>query len=128
MGERTKKALEFVKEHKVEILVITGGVVLGCLGIRHLQKKETEMLGDLILETTNTVWPDDITKNVCWDGAVGCVDDILKYPNNGAIELWLDRMQLQDLGKLGEDILTRIPDVPENHKVWALLSINEITE
>ena len=128
MGERTKKAWEFVKEHKVEILVVTGATVLGCLGIRHINKKEAKMLGDLLVENKNIVWPDDITKNVCWDGAVGCVDDILKYPDNGTIEMWLDRIYLNELGKLGEDILARIPDLPENHEVWALLSIKELKD
>lgn len=58
------------------------------------------------------------------DFEVGGLDDVVKY-GNGSTELWLDRVGIGDIGKLGEEIESKIPDIPENAHIWMLMNITE---
>lgn len=116
------KVIEWIKEHKTEILIATGTVVLGGLCIYGVTKKTPKV--DTSALATTFVKPEHL-KLEGFD--VGVCDDVLKY-NDGGVELWLDNVKLEQMGQLGEEIVKRVTDLPENPNVWALLCIREDRE
>lgn len=110
------KVFEWIKEHKTEILIATGTIVLGGLCVYGVSKKTPKV------DSTSTkifAGPEHL-KLTGFD--VGVCDDVLKY-NDGSVELWLDNVKLEQIGELGGEITKRIPELPENSNVWALLCI-----
>ena len=112
------KVFEWIKEHKTAILVTAGTVALGGLCLYGVSKKTPKL--DTASKST-FVMP----KRLPLTGFdVGVCDDVIKY-DNGTVELWLDNVNLEQMGDLGDEIMNRIPELPENPNVWALLSIRE---
>lgn len=117
------KAVEWFKEHKWEILVAGSTIVLGGLGIYAISKKAGHRISiEQALDTETDVFASK--KMYLTDIGVGALDDAIRY-NDGTVELWLDNVKLDELGKLGEGITENISDLPENANVWALLCIRK---
>lgn len=117
------KVIEWIKEHKTEILIVTGTAVLGGLCVYGVTKKKTPKVDTSAL--TNAFVKPEHLKLEGFD--VGVCDDVLKY-NDGGVELWLDNIKLEQMGDLGGEIMKRVTDLPENPNVWALLCIREDRE
>lgn len=117
------KAIEWIKEHKKDILVTGITAVVGGLGLYYISKKmpKCKNIGSATESLTDTFKSEIL--NVI-DIGVGALDDAVKY-NNGTVELWLDNLRIDELGDLGEAITNNVPDLPENANVWALLCIRE---
>jgi hypothetical protein len=123
MKDKLQKAKDYVKEHKKEILIVSGLAIIGVVagvGLNKVSKNGSHDLTDVL----NTISGQEHTKP---DLGVGITEDVVRYEDNGLIELWLDNLKLSDIGKLGEGITENISDVPENAKIWALMSIQEET-
>lgn len=124
MKDKFKKAWEYMKEHRTEILLVGGAIVAtSALGAAWFKGRTVKVLVDDPTVLDKASKPVKVLPKLGnWK-----VDDVLQY-NDGTIELWLDNLSLDDIGELGEEIVSKIPNVPTNSKVWALMSIREITE
>lgn len=113
---KLKKAWEWTVDHNSEIigisLPIISGVVLFALA-KHVAKSATVS--------------NHVEHEYCLMPKLGggkCSD--IKIYSNGGVELWLDELKLSEMGTLGEDIMNHVNNIsplPENAKVWALLTI-----
>ena len=113
------KVIEWIKEHKVEILAATGVAVLGGLCVYGVSKKKPKI--DMSALNNICIGPEHLKL----DGFdVGVCDDVLKY-DDGCVELWLDNVKLEQMGDLGGEIVKRVTDLPENPNVWALLCVRK---
>ena len=113
------KVFEWIKEHKMELLIAAGTVALG--GICLYKCSNTKSKIELGTSSKPSIGPKKIPLT-CF--GVGACDDALKY-NDGTVELWLDNINLDQMGDLGDEIANCIPELPENPNVWALLCIRE---
>lgn len=124
--EKTKKAWAYVKEHKKEILIGIGVAVSGVALYKVCKTKPritTSELAEPIVNLMNDV-VDEVDHIEIHDFKVGDLTDVMKY-SSGSTELWLEQVDINDIGKLGEEIVSKIPDIPENAKVWMLMNISE---
>ena len=123
MNKKIEKVWVFVKEHKKEILIGSGIAILGGFGLYKATRYKPSCkcsIGKSLLESVN-----DCRETITPDLGVGTLGDAFKY-DGGTIELWMDNLNIEDLGKLGEGIVNNIPDVPKDAKVWALLDIRNV--
>lgn len=111
--KKMNKVKEFWNEHKKEIVLtaaaVVGGIVLVKTGAKYVK-----------FVKSNAALPNPEGFIPAID--VGVVGDYARY-ERGDVELWMDNMPLADMGKLGEEIAEKVPDLPENPIVWALLNI-----
>ena len=121
MNQKIKNAWEWIKDHKVVVIelgvcavaAIIGGIVL------HNEIKHVNLVKYIKDSTPDFKPPENLNIS---DIGVGEIDGVFRY-NDGIVELWLDKIPLTDMGKLGEAIADKIPDIPANPNAWALLSI-----
>ena len=110
---KLKKVWAWTVDHNSEIIEISlpiiSGVVLFALA-KHVAKSAT---------VSNHVGHEHCLMPKLGGGECS---DITTYLN-GTVELWLDEVKLSEMGTLGEDIVNHISPLPENAKVWGLLSI-----
>lgn len=120
MNTKLEKAKTWVKEHKKEILIGAGATVITGVGILLGQKVLNRQYADLIDNFKGE-------RFMCDDGSTVFkmfeLADAFKY-KDGSVELMLDKCHLNDLGKFGEEILEKIPELPENEQVWMLMNIH----
>lgn len=121
MEKKPNKVKAWVKEHDVEIGVATcigvsfvAGIAYGYFFGRMPKVKP-------IAVDENTV---NKVKHILPVFNVGKLEDALRY-DTGTIELWVKEIPLEDLGNLGAEITEQIMDLPDNAKVWTLMSISE---
>ena len=122
MNKEIKKAWGFVKEHKKIILICSGVVILGSLGLYGVNKIKPSYR--TVFGKTTFKSGMDCNKTILPNLGVGDLGDAVKY-DGGTVELWLDNLTLDDIGKLGEGIINNIPNVSKDSKIWALLDIRE---
>lgn len=116
------KIMEWIKEHKVEILIVTGTAVLGGLCIYGVSKKKPKVDMNKLLDAAHKIK----TENLELDGFdVGMCNRAFKYSDDGTIGLHIDDVKLEQMGDLGDEIAKRVPDLPTNPNVSVLLSIIE---
>lgn len=111
------KVIEWIKEHKTEILIATGTIVLGGLCVYGISKKTPKV--DRGVLNNNHVKCEEL-KIEGFD--VGVCDEVHKY-NDGSIALLVDRIKLEQMGDLGGEITKHFPNLPENPNVLALLCV-----
>lgn len=120
MNAKLEKAKIWAQEHKEEILIGAGMTVLTGIGVllghKFLNDKSFRMVENLGGE--RFMCGDESTVFKMFELA-----DAWKY-KDGSIELMLDKCHLDNLGKLGEEILEKVPEVPENEQVWMLMNIH----
>lgn len=121
MKNKFNKAWEFVKDYKREILIGAGVAIAAGFGLYKITSRKPEIIVDLEQISTETMNCKNLFKP---ELGVGVVEDAIKY-DCGTIELMVDQLKLSDIGKLGEEIANKIPDIHENAKVWSLISISE---
>lgn len=121
MEKKFNKMWEFVKDHKREILIGTGVAIAAGFGLYKITSRKPNIIVDLEQISTEATNCKNCFKP---ELGVGVVEDAIKY-DCGTIELMLDQLKLSDMGRLGEEIANKIPDIPENAKVWSLLDIRE---
>ena len=120
MNTKLEKAKTWVKEHKKEIIIGAGMTVLAGAGI---------LLGRKVLNSESVRMIENLKgeRFICDDGSTVFkmfeLTDAVKY-KDGSIELVLDKFHLDDLGKFGEEILEKIPELPDNEQVWMLMNIH----
>jgi hypothetical protein len=118
MENKFKKAWTWVKENKELIigtgLMVVGGAALIAVGIKYRPDKRTG---------SNDPAPNGIIPN--W--GVGDCCNYETYGEGKVIEFWLDNVNIEDTGKLGEEIISKIPNLPDNAKMWAIVNISEKT-
>lgn len=115
------KIMEWIKEHKAEILIVTGTAVLGGLCIYGVSKKTPKSDIKELFDSIDKIKPE----NIELDGFdVGMCDRAVKYPG-GVIDLWVENVKLEQMGDLGEEIIKRVPELPSNPAVGGLLTIME---
>lgn len=111
-----KKIWNWTKDHKKEIIITAatavGGICLIKAGVDCV-KIVKNVKSNMALPNPEGFIPEI---------GVGTVGDYARY-ERGDVELWMDNIPLAELGKLGEEIANKVPDVPENPVVWALLSV-----
>lgn len=116
------KVIEWIKEHKTEILIVTGTAVLGGLCIYGVSKKKPKVDMNKLLDAARKIK----TEKLELDGFdVGVCNRAVKYPDDGTIGLQIDNIKLKQMGDLGEEIVKRVPELPTNPNVSVLLSIIE---
>ena len=116
------KIMEWIKEHKVEILIVTGTAVLGGLCIYGVSKQRPKVDMNKLLDAARKIK----TEKLELDGFdVGMCNRAVKYPDDGTIGLQIDNIKLEQMGDLGEEIMKRVPELPTNHMVGGLFSIIE---
>lgn len=116
------KIMEWIKEHKVEILIVTGTAVLGGLCVYGVFKKKPKVDMNKLLDAAHKIK----TENLELDGFdVGMCNRADKFPNTGIIGLQIDNIKFEQMGDLGEEIVKRVPELPTNPYVSVLLSIIE---
>lgn len=125
MKEQLKKAWTWVKGHKEEILVTCGSLLIGSLAVygacelfdKHVVHKRTFILDldKLPKMDTEELHPKLGLGEFQWCDKHG--DDI--------ITLAVDKLSISDIGELGKEISSNIPDITENASIWTLVSIKE---
>ena len=125
----TKKALNWIKEHKKEILITTGtaiGVgVLGYFGVKsYTQKFADEFVSKLDGVPTNYPWLenpvaklDHVTITDLWK------DDGCEFTN--AI---LNDFTAADMGKVGEELMANVPEIKSDTVLSAVLNTTSLTK
>lgn len=123
MNEKIKNKFEWVKNHKKGVIIAglaTVGTVVG--GIFLYKNNYYVNVGKFI---DNWGSARKVADKVTVSALGTCkVNDIIRY-ETGTIEMFLDNIPLAEMGKLGEDIIEKIPNLPDNANVWALLSIKD---
>ena len=120
MNNKMKNAWEFVKENKKKIIfgaaAVVGGFILFKTGAKYVK------IAKAITPLPN---PEGFTPEI----GVGEVVDFARY-DSGSVDLWMDKIPLADMGKLGEEIVEKVPDLPENPIVWSVMNIrpDEVVE
>lgn len=125
MKAKMNKVWNWAKEHKDEIIMASGTVVLTGIGIycclkmpgQNAKSAFEDIADQLECEVSK---PEKIAPML----GVGKLEEALRY-DDGVIELWMDKLKMEDIGKLGEGIVDNIPNVPENAEVWILMNIRE---
>lgn len=116
MKEQLKKVLEFVKEHKKEILfgagVTTVGILLCVVGVNRLDKKI-----QLAKAKPEPVVLDP--KDYMIDLGIGKTAEILSE-DNGHKAIFVDGLTIDDVGALGEKLREKYPEIPEHHNQVAV--------
>lgn len=130
MKDQMKKAWKYIKDHK-EILIASGVAVIGgiCLYKGITYKPSLPMSA-----SKSTFKTDEIKKliggakssmtKISPEIGVGVVEDAVVY-DGGTIELMVDDLKTNDIGKLGEGIVNEISNIPKDAKVWALITIRK---
>lgn len=122
--EKMKKAWTYVKEHKKEILIGVGVTVSGVV-LYKVCKTEPRITDIDIDKTISGVMGGVDMKHLeIQDFGVGCLTDVMRY-ESGSTELWLTNVEIGKIGELGEEIASKIPDIPENAHIWMLMNITE---
>ena len=118
MNDKVKNAWVWVKDHKTEIAITS--MIAVCGVILHKTNEHANQVKNFLsgLGTgTKTFKYLDIS-----DIGIGTVDTVVRH-KDGMIELWMDNVPLTDMGKLGEAISEKIPDLPANPIARILLTI-----
>ena len=123
----TKKALDWIKEHKKEILITTGTVigvgVLGYFGVKAVSNKITnDFIGELTDSTTHWLENpvaklDHVTVTDVWK------DDGYEFTNT-----ILNDFTAADMGKVGEELMANIPEITSDTVLTATLSTTALTK
>lgn len=124
MNKKIENAWEWVKDHKLEIgisaLCVATTVVCGVVIKKQL---DPEVIMNNIKKANQpkkmSIWPKKLD---IVDLGVGALDDAMVY-ENGVVELWMDQIQLSDMGALGESLREHFPELSDA-SVWTLMSIN----
>lgn len=122
MNIKLEKAKQWVTENKESILVGIGATVLTGIGLLIGYKVIDKKFGCVIEHLSECA---SNTKELP-KFEVGELGDLVTY-KNGNVELWLDKINLCDMGKLADNI-KEVVSVPDNAKVWALLNVYSETE
>ena len=120
MKQKMKKVVNYIKEHKTEIIVGSGVTILGGICAHKIYKADK---GTKCIKTNNILKVEHITDV---DLGVGKVEDIIRFPE-GAIEFWVDNVDIKDVGKLGESMMTNVPDVTADSELWMLTVVKPKT-
>ena len=124
MNKKIENAWEWVKDHKVEIAcsvaMVAGGIVL------FKASKYSRNVMKALEQTKPMPNPEKFIPDI----GIGTVSDYAKYHEGTVTELWMDNIPLEKLGDLGAEFRAKIPDLPDNAVVWALLNIrpDEVNE
>ena len=107
-----KKAWNFVKENKKVIIFATtvaGGTIL-------LATIEANRIGKEIVEITKPqAIPIPTYKNVEYESKVGKIAEAFVSDNEA--EILINCVKPEDLGKLGEEIINNIPEIPPDKEL-----------
>lgn len=121
MKDKLKKLWGFVKEHKKEVLVTLGIVGTG-ITIALLCKDHSAKQPIAKSKTTESVYKPDIV-----DLGFGKAEVFDEGTNNKA--LWFEKLSLDDLGVLGENLVKGIPEIPEHYdKVQVMVNVYGLNE
>lgn len=121
MKDKLKKLWGFVKEHKKEVLVTMGIVGTG-ITIALMSKGPSSKQPTAKSKTTEFVYKPDIV-----DLGVGKAEVLSEGTNYK--ELWVEKLSLDDLGVLGENLAKSIPEIPEHHdKVQVMVNVYGFNE
>lgn len=123
----TKKALDWIKEHKKEILVTTGTIigvgVLGYFGVKVSGKIANDYMAKLVDDST-TYWLenpvaklDHVTITDVWK------DDGYEFTNT-----ILNDFTAADMGKVGEELMANIPEIKSDTVLTACLNTTALTK
>lgn len=118
---KKEKVLEYVKNHKKEILISACVVIGGAVLYKVCKTNPIAVTNAVEFEPVKCRWPEHFEVP---GFSVGKLDDALRY-QDGMVELWADGIDLDNMGKLGEEIHDLISDLPEHPDVWALMCIRE---
>lgn len=123
----TKKALNWIKEHKKEILLTTGTIIgVGVLGYFGVKASNKIMNDNMVakLEESAAHWLenpalklDHVTVTDVWK------DDGCPYTNT-----ILNDFTAADMGKVGEELMANIPEITNDTMLTAWLSTTALTK
>lgn len=114
---KENKVKNWVKDHKWEIIG-AAALVAGAFGVGYVLQRNASAKTVTIDIPANPLKPEHLKVT---DWAVGKLDDIMKY-DNGAYELWMDEVPIEDMGKLGEEILNNC--TTQGRTAWILLEVH----
>ena len=122
----TKKALDWIKAHKKEILITTGtavGVgVLGCFGLKSSNRYPNPIIDQL----------NDVDASQHWlENPVAKLDHvtITDLWNNGEYaEGIINDFTAADMGKVGEELMANIPEVKSDTVLSAVFNTTSLTK
>ena len=115
MGQKFDKFKKFVKEHKTEIFVITVGAGVGvCVGIlgRKANQKQKLKLDQIKKVAEEVLKPKPIEVKPLGIGTTSWVE----YNSDRNVVLWIDDINIDDLGTLGEKLREACSAIPEHHE------------
>ena len=109
-----KEAWNWTKEHKkgiiLSVVTVVGGVVLYKAGASYVER--------VVKPNMPLPNPEGFVPEI----DVGVVGDYARYPG-GVVDLWMDKVRLGDMGKLGEELVEQIPDLSENSTMFMITNI-----
>lgn len=117
MNDKIKNALEWVKDHKVEIAC--GAVTIVCGAVFVKACKESRAMLKALEATKPMPNPEKFIPDI----DIGVVTDYGKYAEGTVTELWMDHIPLDKMGALATEIREKVPGIPENAIVWTILNI-----
>lgn len=107
------KTLTYIKEHRREIL-IGSGVVVGLVVLNHIfgVRPRTKTVTRTIIESNNVPI---ITS--------GLITDV--WDDGTHLDLIIDKLNVKDLGQLGEDLVTAIPRITEDSEISLMMGVSK---